>query len=114
MKLFVLFVVTLVFTFSCSNPGTKLREKNCVVRLDSLIRSIDTSLVESVKFSLVDSVEVRDKSVHDGEGSVFHFDRSGRLGVYAFMVYWPTTNFMIVYDSTGKKQRLQENEVVQW
>jgi hypothetical protein len=30
------------------------------------------------------------------------------------MIDWPLTNFMILYDSTGRKQRLQENEVVQW
>jgi hypothetical protein len=49
-----------------------------------------------------------------GEGSVFYFDRFGKLGIYAFMVDWPHTNFMIVYDSTGRKRRLREQEVVQW
>jgi len=65
-------------------------------------------------FGLHDSIEVKDTSVKKGMGSVFHFDSKGRLGLYAFMIDWPVTNFMILYDSTGRKQRMQEHEVVQW
>jgi hypothetical protein len=88
-------------------------EKFCVVNYDSLLNKLDTSRLEIESFGQ-DSIEVRDTSVKSGKGSVFHFDSKGRLGVYAFMVDWPLSNFMILYDSTGRKQRIQEDEVVQW
>jgi hypothetical protein len=89
-------------------------EKFCVVNYDSLLNKLDTTRLEIESFEQ-DSIEVRDTSVKStGEGSVFHFDSKGRLGLYAFMVDWPISNFMILYDSTGRKQRIQEDEVVQW
>ncbi len=91
-----------------------VKEKFCLVNYDSLLQSLDSSRFEINKFGLHDSIEVRDTSVKKGVGSVFHFDSKGRLGLYAFMVDWPVTNFMILYDSTGRKQRMQEHEVVQW
>jgi hypothetical protein len=103
-----------VLFFSCSNHKTSISSQFCVIKFDSLSRTIDTSQIEIERFSDQDSMEVRDKSVKKGEGSVFHFDRFGNLGIYAFMVDWPHSNFMIVYDSTGKKRRLQEDEVIQW
>lgn len=84
-----------------------------MVDYDSLLNKLDTSRLEIESFGQ-DSIEVRDTSVKSGEGSVFHFDSKGRLGLYAFMIDWPLTNFMILYDSTGRKRRIQENEVVQW
>lgn len=114
MRLFFYFLVLCALAFSCSHPKTSVTEQQCFVKFDSLMRSIDTSKIEIDKFSPHDSIEVRDSSVKSGEGSVFHFDSSGKLGSYAFMVDWPYTNFMIVYDTKGRKQRLQDNEVVQW
>jgi hypothetical protein len=78
-----------------------------------LLRNFDPSSIEIDSFG-IDSIEVRDTSVKNGEGSVYHFDSKGRLGLYAFMVDWPVANFMILYDSTGQKRRIQDNEVVQW
>jgi hypothetical protein len=89
-------------------------EMFCFVNYDSLLHNLDTSRIEIESFGLYDSVEVRDTSVKNGEGSVFHFDSKGRLGLYAFMIDWPLTNFMILYDSSGRKQRMQKEEVVQW
>ncbi len=115
-----LFLCSFAFAFSCSSPKTPVSEQYCFVKFDSLIHSIDSSQVETENFSIYDSIELRDKSVKagqedlDGQGSVFHFDSSGKLGLYAFMKDWPYSSFMIIYDSTGKKQRLQKNEVVHW
>lgn len=115
MKLSLYFIVLYTFAFSCSNPKTSITEQYCYVKFDSLMRSIDSSRIETENFSEHDSIEVRDKSVKQtGVGSVFHFDPSGKLGLYAFMNNWPFSNFMILYDSNGKKQRLQNNEVVEW
>jgi hypothetical protein len=80
-----------------------------------LLHSLDTSRIEVESFGLYDSLEVRDTSVvKSGEGSVFHFDSKGRLGLYAYMLDWPRTNFIILFDSTGSKKRMQDQEVVQW
>jgi len=76
------------------------------------MNTIDTSRIEIRSFS--DSIEFLDKSIYEGEGSLFRFDQSGKLGMYSFMVEWPWSNFMILYDSNGNKQRLQPNEVIQW
>jgi hypothetical protein len=113
MKL-IIFLFLLSFSFSCSNLKASLPENYCIVKFDSLMLKVDTSNVEIDTFSFQDSIVMRDKSVKKGEGSVFHFDKSGRLGLYAFMYDWPFTGFMILYDSVGKKYRLQDDEVVQW
>jgi hypothetical protein len=84
-----------------------------LVKYDSLLHNLDRSQIEIYSFDN-DSIEVRDTSVKNGKGSVFHFDSKGILGLYAFMIDWPVTNFMILYDSNGRKHRMQENEVVQW
>ena len=113
----------LIFIFcatSCSSPKTPVIEKRCLVNFDSLMLIIDSSQVEIYEFSSYDSVEVSDTSVKSGheelggQGSVFHFDSTGKLGLYAFMHKWPYSGFEILYDSTGTRKRLQENEVVQW
>jgi hypothetical protein len=104
----------LCLQLACKNRDNVVVETFCSVNYDSLLRSLDSSRIEIVKFGLHDSIEVRDTSVKKGTGSVFHFDSKGRLGLYAFMVDWPWTNFMILYDSSGRKQRMQEQEVVQW
>jgi hypothetical protein len=92
----------------------KVIEKNCIVNMDSLKRSIDTLQVRFYNFSQEDSIEMQDTSIKNGEGGVFHFDNEGHLGLYAFMYDWPYSGFMIRYDSLGRKNRLQEEEVVQW
>lgn len=111
-----LYLLPLLFlpAFSCKIPKTKAIEKYCIVNLDSLKHSIDTLKVGFYTFSQEDSIEMQDTSVQNGEGGVFHFDSKGHLGLYAFMYDWPYSGFMIRYDSKGRKNRLQEEEVVQW
>jgi hypothetical protein len=113
LRNYLILVVFLFFLIACKNRDQKAVEKFCLVDYDSLLHNLDTSRIEIDSFGQ-DSIEVRDTSVKNGEGSVFHFDSKGKLGLYAFMVDWPVTNFMILYDSMGRKQRMQENEVVQW
>ena len=109
-SLFCLFIF-----LSCNNYHNNKNEIFCIVNYDSLIRNLDSARLDIGTFSMYDSIEVRDTSVtFSGEGSVFHFDKNGKLGLYAFMKDYPNTNFMIVYDSNGKKSRLQENEVLRW
>lgn len=114
MKSFFYFSFLLSLALSCKNPKNQATEIYCVVNLDSLKNKIDTLRLEFYKFSEKDSIEMRDTSIKNGEGSVFHFDNRGRLGLYAFMYDWPYSSFMIQYDSLGRKRRLQEQEVVQW
>ena len=114
MRNYLIIVVVLFSLQACNNRDNVVVEKFCLVNYDSLLHSLDTSRIEIESFGLYDSIEVRDTSVKNGVGSVFHFDSKGRLGLYAFMVNWPTANFMILYDSTGKKKRVQNDEVVQW
>jgi len=114
MKLILYFSFLLAFACSCKNLKTQEIEKFCILNLDSLKNSIDTLRVRFYNFSEKDSIEMQDTSIKNGEGGVFHFDRTGRLGLYAFMYNWPYSGFMIKYDSMGKKTRLQEDEVVQW
>jgi hypothetical protein len=114
LKNYLFIVALLFFVLGCNYGDKAVVEKLCFVNYDSLLRNLDTSGIEVEPFGLYDSLEVRDTSVNSGKGSVFHFDAEGRLGLYAFMVDWPRTNFMILYDSTGRKQRMQEREVVQW
>lgn len=112
MRNYLAISVIFLFLLACIRRD-KAVEKFCVVNYDSLLNKLDTSRLEIESFGQ-DSIEVRDTSVKSGEGSVFHFDSKGRLGLYAFMVDWPISNFMILYDSTGRKQRIQEDEVVRW
>lgn len=113
MRNYLGILVVFLFLLACNRRDNAAVEKFCVVDYDSLLNKLDTSRLEIESFGL-DSIEVRDTSVKSGEGSVFHFDFKGRLGLYAFMVDWPLSNFIILYDSTGRKQRIQEDEVVQW
>jgi hypothetical protein len=106
-------LIVFLSLLECNRQDNATVEKFCVINYDSLLNKLDTSRLEIESFGQ-DSIEVRDTSVKSGEGSVFHFDSKGRLGLYAFMIDWPLTNFMILYDSTGRKHRIQENEVVQW
>lgn len=109
-----MFPLLLIFiTLACKNRNIKVAEQHCFVTYDSLLRNLDTSALDIDSFAK-DSIEVRDTSVRTGQGSVFHFDSKGRLGLYAFMIDWPRTNFMILYDSLGRKSRVQEREVIQW
>jgi hypothetical protein len=113
LRNYLIVLTVLPFLLACNNRNNVAVERFCFVDYDSLLHSLDTSRIEISSFGQ-DSIEVRDTSVKNGEGSVFHFDSKGRLGLYAFMVDWPLTNFMILYDSNGRKRRIQENEVVQW
>ena len=113
MRNYLAALIVFIFLLACNRQDNATVEKFCVINYDSLLNKLDTSRLEIESFGQ-DSIEVRDTSVKSGEGSVFHFDSKGRLGLYAFMIDWPLTNFMILYDSTGRKHRIQENEVVQW
>jgi hypothetical protein len=106
LRKYIFITAVLFYIQACKSRDNVVVEKFCFVNYDSLLNSLDTSRIEIESFGVYDSVEVRDTSVRNGEGSVFH--------LYAFMVDWPLANFMVLYDSTGKKQRLQEDEVVQW
>lgn len=113
MRNYLAVLIVFFFLIACNRQDNVPVEKFCVINYDSLLNKLDTSRLEIEPFGK-DSIEVRDTSVRSGEGSVFHFDSKGRLGLYAFMIDWPLTNFMILYDSSGRKHRIQENEVVQW
>jgi hypothetical protein len=113
LRIFLFFLSILFFLLACNRRQNVTVENFCLVDYDSLLHNLDSSRIEIDSYGK-DSIEVRDTSVMNGEGSVFHFDSKGRLSLYAFMIDWPVTNFMILYDSTGRKQRMQENEVVQW
>jgi len=114
MKLLLYFTILVLLAFSCKIPKPQVAEKFCIVKLDSLKRRIDTLQVRFYNISQEDSIEMQDTSIENGEGSVFHFDSAGNLGLYAFMYDWPYSGFIIRYDSLGRKSRLQEEEVVQW
>ncbi len=113
MRNYLAILVVFLFLLACNREDNATVEKFCIVNYDSLLTKLDTSRLDIEPFGH-DSIEVRDTSVKSGEGSIFHFDSKGRLGLYAFMVDWPLSNFIILYDSTGRKQRIQEDEVLQW
>lgn len=113
LRNYLIVATVLFFLPACNNRDSVALEKFCFVNYDSLLHNLDTLRIVVNSFGR-DSIEVSDTSVKNGKGSVFHFDSKGRLGLYAFMIDWPHTNFMILYDSTGRKRRIQESEVVEW